>query len=115
LDLKIEGGNFVLGPTGLPQRAEGLEELLQCAKLRIALRRGEFPYDREAGSTFWLWDPGEEHAWERAVALANEALAGLAGVRAVSAKMTEDSKLGFVIQTPLGEEEITLGELGWDL
>ena len=97
----------MLGPTGLPQRAEGLEELLQCAKLRIALRRGEFPYDREAGSTFWLWDPGEEHAWERAVALANEALAGLAGVRAVSARAVQ-AGVAFTIQTPLGEGEATV-------
>ena len=67
------------------------------------------------GSGLWQWNPQEPRALDRALALANEALLDLPGVRAVSAKMTEDCKLGFVIQTPLGEEEITLGELGWDL
>ena len=107
MDLKIKEGLHVLGPTGLPEQVEGLEELLQNACLRIALRRGEFPYGRELGSALWQWDPREEHASERAVALANEALLDMPGVRAVSMEVTE-AGVEFHICTPLGEGDVTV-------
>lgn len=107
MDVKVEKGGYVLGPTGLPQRVGGLEELLQNAAMRIALRRGAFPYDREAGSTFWQWDPAQEHALERAAAVANEALEGLPGVWAASAREVEGGAV-FAIRTPLGEGEVTV-------
>lgn len=115
MDTKVENGGYVLSANGLPQVVEGRAELAHYARMRLVLRRGQFPYDRDLGSGLWQWSPQEPRALDRALALANEALLDLPGVRAVSAKMTEDSKLGFVIQTPLGEEEITLGEFGWDL
>ncbi len=100
-------GVHALGPTGLPQRVGGLEELLQNACLRICLRRGEFPYGREWGSGLREWDPDAEHALERAAALANEALLDLPGVRAVSARETE-AGVEFTIRTPLGEGDVTV-------
>lgn len=110
MDIKIENGNFALTSNGLPQTVTGQEELLQNARLRLTMRRGCFPYDRELGSGLWRWDPEEDHALDRAVALANEALLGLPGVRAKSAEMTEDG-LTFTVVTPLGEEEINIGDL----
>lgn len=89
------------------QRAEGLEELLQNACLRMSLRRGAFPYGRGLGSGLWQWDPQEEHALERARALANEALLDMPGVEAVSAEETE-SGVKFTLRTPLGEGEVTV-------
>ncbi len=107
MDLKVKEGLHVLGPTGLPERAGGLEELLQNAGLRMALRRGAFPYGRELGSRLQEWDPEEEHALERAAALANEALLDLPGVEAVSAKETE-AGVEFRVRTPLGEGDVTV-------
>lgn len=105
--MKVALGVHQRGPTGLLQRVEGLEELLQNACLRLALRRGAFPYGRELGSGLHQWDPEEPHALERAVALANEALLGLPGVEAVRAEETEDG-VRFAIRTPLGEGDVTV-------
>lgn len=111
MDTKVENGGFVPASNGLPETVEGKAELAHYARMRLLMRRGKFPYDRELGSGLWQWSPQEPRALDRALALANEALLDLPGVRAVSAEMTEDNKLGFTIQTPLGEEEIVLGEL----
>lgn len=111
MDTKVENGGYVPASNGLPEVVEGRAELVQYARLRLLLRRGTFPYNRELGSGLWQWSPQEPHALDRALALANEALLDLPGVRAVSAGMTEENRLRFTIRTPLGEEEITLGEL----
>lgn len=107
MDLKVSMGVHALSPTGLPEKVEGLEELLQNAGLRISLRRGTFPYGRELGSRLYQWNAGEEHAPERAVALANEALLDMPGVRAVQAEEVETGVV-FTIATPLGEGEVTV-------
>ena len=104
MDMKWEQGDWALGPTGLPETVEGLEELLQNGAMAIAMEQGSLPYDRSLGSRFYLWDREEEHALERAVALANEGLLSLPGVQAVSAQETEDGVV-FTLQTPLGEGE----------
>lgn len=113
MDLKLENGNIALGPGGLPQMVGGLEELLQNAWLRLSIRRGSLPYCRELGSGLWQWDPQEDHALDRAVALANEALLDLPGVRAKRAEATEDG-VRFLMETPLGEGEIIIGDIPRD-
>ena len=55
MDVKVENGGYVLGPTGLPETVEGLEELLQYARLRLTLRRGRCPI---TGSWAAAWDSG---------------------------------------------------------
>lgn len=110
MDTKIVDGNAVLGPTGLPETVEGLEELLQYARLRLAMKRGSLPYNRELGSGLYQWSAQEDRALDRALALANEALLGLAGVRAKSAEAV-DGGVRFLIATPLGEGEVEIGNL----
>ena len=107
MDLKVEKGMHTLGPQGLPQQVEGLEELLQNACLRLSLHRGEFPYGRELGSGLHQWEAEGEHAIERALALANEALLDLPGVQAENAAETEDG-VRFTLRTPLGEGDVTV-------
>ena len=102
MDIKWEHGDWALGPGGLPGRVSGLAELLQNAGMRIAMVKGSLPYEPELGSGFWQWDPAGDHALERAVALANEALLDLPGVRATAAQATEHGAV-FTIATPLGE------------
>lgn len=110
MDTKVLNGNFVVGSNGLPVTVTGQAELIQYARLRLLLRRGRFPYNRALGSGLWQWSREEEHAADRALALANEALLDLPGVRAKSVRFKESGAV-FLIATPLGEEEIELGEL----
>ena len=110
MDTKVENGGYVLSANGLPQVAEGRAELAHYARMRLVLRRGEFPYDRDLGSGLWQWSREEPKAEDRALALANEALLGLPGVRAKGVRLTERGA-AFTIATPLGEEEMELGEL----
>lgn len=105
MDVKWEQGDWALGPTGLPGSVSGLAELLQNSGMRIAMKRGSLPYEPELGSLFWQWDPAEDHALERALALANEALLDLPGVRATGAQAAEDGVV-FTLETPLGEGEV---------
>lgn len=109
--LKLENGVYALGPSGLPTEVSGLEELLQNALLRLSIPRGSFPYGRELGSGLRDLDRTEEHAGERAAALANEALLDLPGVRVRSAKIQAGGAIVFTVETPLGEGEVTYGEL----
>lgn len=110
MELKWKDGGLALGPGGIPETVSGLEELLQKVWMRLALRRGSFPYGRELGSGLADWDAGEEHSRERAEALANEALLDLPGVRAETARILENG-VAFTVSTPLGEGEVTLGTL----
>ncbi len=111
MGLKLEGGGYALGPAGLPETVSGLEELLQNIRLRLTLPRGSFPYGRDMGSGLGDLDRTEEHAEERALALASEALLGLPGVRAEAARLREDGTIAFTLSTPLGEGEVIYGEL----
>ena len=52
MDMKWEQGDWALGPTGLPETVEGLEELLQNGAMAIAMEQGSLPYDRSLGSRF---------------------------------------------------------------
>lgn len=109
MGLKLKDGNYVLGPTGLPQETDGLEELLQNALLRLSLPGESFPYDRSLGSSLAGLDTSAEHALERAVALANDALLDLPGVRVERAKFWIRGTILFTLSTPLGEGEVTYG------
>lgn len=109
-DTKVVNGAYVLGANGLPLQAEGKELLLQLARLRLWLRKGRFPYNREAGSGLWALDLGSEHGEDRALALANEALLSLPGVRAEWAEIIGGG-IKFGIVTPLGEGEVEFGEI----
>ncbi len=107
----MQNGTYVLGPTGLPEPASPLEELLQNALFRLRIPRGSFPYGREIGSGLGGLDSGESHWEERALALANEALLDLPGVRAQQAELRQDGGIAFRLSTPLGEGEVIYGDL----
>lgn len=100
----------MLGAGGLPLQAQGKELLLHLARLRLWLRKGKFPYNREAGSELWALDLNSEHSEDRALALANEALLDLVGVRAESATIA-GGKITFRIVTPLGEGDVEFGKI----
>ncbi len=114
MDTKVQNGNYVLNANGLPDTVEGLEEQLQLAELSLRLRRGTFPYNRKLGSGLWQWQQQggrqENQPGERALALANEALLEMPGLRATQARLT-DRGVEFDLETPLGEGVVKIGEL----
>lgn len=110
MDTVVKDGGFVPGPGGLPAVAVGLEETLNYVRLSLAVRQGEFPYDRSMGSRLHLLDREEEHATERALAMANEALLWLPGVR-VTEVFINGGGMSFRVSAPAGEGSVELGEL----
>lgn len=108
--LKLESGSYVLNSSGLPEKAEGLVELLQNALLRLTLPQGSFPYGRELGSRLGELKADENHREERALALANEALLEMPGVRAKQVEFQADGA-AFTLSTPLGEGVVIYGDL----
>lgn len=109
--LKLENGNYVLGPAGVPEETSGLGELLQDALLRLTVPKGSFPYDRELGSCLSRLDREEEHSLERAVSMANEALLGMPGVRAEQAAFVSGGGIRLTLATPLGKGTVVYGNV----
>ena len=110
MDTVVKDGGFVPGPGGLPAVAVGLEETLNYVRLSLAVGQGEVPYDRGMGSRLHLLDREEEHAPERALAMANEALLWLPGVRVTEAFISGGG-MSFRVSAPAGEGSVELGEL----
>ena len=110
MDTMVKDGGFVPGAGGLPKVVEGLSELLNCVRRSLSVRQGRFAYDRDMGSSLYLLDRQEEHAADRALAMANEALLWLPGVRAEAVEIN-DGGMVFTVSTPLGEGSVELGEL----
>lgn len=110
MDTMVKDGGFVPGAGGLPKTVTGLSELLNCAGLSLSVKQGKFPYDKDMGSRLYLLDKSEEHAADRALAMANEALLWLPGVRATEAVIS-DGGITFKVSTPLGEGSVEIGEL----
>ncbi len=105
---KWNGAGEAAGPGGLPQPVTGLEEALQNGAMAVSLARGSFLYGPELGSGLRELDPEEEHSGERARALAEEALLGLAGTRVKEAWYEEAAgRWRFVLETPQGEGQVT--------
>lgn len=111
MTLKLENGIYALLESGLPKEADPLTEILQNAAMRLIMRYGSFAYDRELGSELYTLPLEEEHAEERAVALAQKALMPMAGVAVKAAKISDEGEIEFAISTPLGEGRIIYGEL----
>lgn len=108
MDTMVKDGDFAQGAGGLPAAVLGLEELLNCVRLSLTLRQGKFPYNREIGSRLYTLDRQEEHAVDRAVAMANEALLWLPGVR-VTGAVISGGTMTFAVSTPLGEGSVEIG------
>lgn len=51
MDNRLQHGDMLSDFAGDVQTVHGLSELIQCALLRLTLRKGSFPYQPELGST----------------------------------------------------------------
>lgn len=110
MDTMVKDGGFVPGAGGLPTAVTGLSELLNCVRLSLSVRQGAFPYDRDMGSRLFQLDRQQEHAADRAAAMANEALLWLPGVRVTKAEINGGGMV-FTVDTPIGEGSVEIGEL----
>lgn len=108
MDTMVMDGDFATGAGGLPMAVTGLDELMNCVRLSLSLRQGKFPYNREIGSRLYTLDLQQEHAADRAAAMANEALLWLPGVR-VTGAVIDGGALTFAVSTPLGEGSVVIG------
>lgn len=89
MDMQLENGDYVPGPGGALQRVQGDQALLQRARFRLQAQRGAFAYDPAFGSELYRLTPELPGADQAALALARQALAPLAQVRATAAHVTQ--------------------------
>ena len=108
MGLKLIDGTYTLQKNGLPETNTEEEELLQNARLRLAVRQGSFPYGRTIGSRLSGLDWNDEHADEQAVSLANEALLDLPGVQAEQAAVYSTGMIRFTLSTPYGTSQVQI-------
>ena len=107
--LKIKDGVYALTAAGLPEEIGGVEEQMQNVMLRLNLPLGTFPYGRALGSRLHTLDLSQEHAADRAVALANEALLPLPDIQVKAVEILEEKKIKFTVAAPLGERTVIYG------
>lgn len=86
MDTLISGGEHRLDSRGLPVGIFGIEEVVQQAMIRLSVKRGSIPYDKELGSRLYqLVEQGEELD-SKALAAAKEALRSMKNVDVISAE-----------------------------
>ena len=90
MDTLVKDGGFVPGPGGLPAVAVGLEETLNYVRLSLAVRQGEFPYDRSMGSRLHLLGREPERMRQNvAEVYVREALASEDGLEVIQVNLSE--------------------------
>lgn len=95
MDTRLCNGDFAKGENGLPEKIEGVEELLQQAQIRLCIPKGAFVHDPSLGSRLPQLQPAPAEAMEKAALMyAREALAD----------MPQAEALGVQVET---------GENGW--
>jgi hypothetical protein len=86
MDTALENGDFSPGANGRPRLIGGREELLQRAKIRLAVPRGSFSADPALGSRLHTLTGDEEDPDRPALFYAREALSPLPQAAAESAE-----------------------------
>ncbi len=108
MDFKWTPGGVPLGPDGLPDQVDGLEEALQNAAMALQLPRGSLPYEPDLGSGLSQLDTDEENSSQRAWALAEEALMRFPGYRVTQTSYDPEAGMWrFAVETPLGVGHVT--------
>ncbi len=104
MDNKINNGDTELNNKGLPTELYGLEECIQQAFIRITVKKGSFPYNRELGSRLHTLASGADK--ERLLAYGQEALSG-SGITASGVELT-GGKMVFTLSTPFGAGQVEI-------
>lgn len=114
MDTKIKNGGWVRDLSGLLQTVDCFEELLQRVYIRLTVPLGSFVYQPSFGSRLYLvWREEASLRSQRAVQLAQEALAPMTDINVLSAEVNEgDCKMVFKISSHkrTGEVEVTIGK-----
>lgn len=112
MDTKLENGDFALGSNGRPQTVSGTGELLQRAKIRLAVPLGSFACSPEMGSRLCTLTGNEPDRDARALSMAQDALRLLPQLEAQSAQFVPGSppsvKVGLLFENQSYEIEVKL-------
>ncbi|WP_050697093.1 hypothetical protein [Anaeromassilibacillus senegalensis] len=81
MDTALENGDFAAGANGFPRQIDGVDELLQRAKIRLRVPLGRFPYQPELGSRLYTLHAGDDGNDALALTMAQEALKRLPQLR----------------------------------
>ena len=104
MDNKITDGDTELNKKGLPMEITGIDECIQQAFIRLTVKKGNFPYNRELGSRLHTLGPVVEK--NQLLAYAREALSG-SGIYADDAEILE-KEIIFSLSTPFGKGEVKI-------
>lgn len=93
MDTALENGDFVVGANGFPKRIDGVDELLQRAKICLRVPLGQFPYQPELGSRLHTLRAGDDGNDALALTMAQEALKRLPQLRVDKAVCSAEEPL----------------------
>ena len=104
MDNKITDGDTELNKKGLPMEITGIDECIQQAFIRLTVKKGSFPYNRDLGSRLHTLGPVAEK--NQLLAYAGEALSG-SGIYAEDVEILENVFI-FSLSTPFGKGEVKI-------
>ena len=87
MDTAISNGDFLKDSRGMPIMLDGIDEILQRVKIRLAVKKGTFLYDKNLGSNLYSLKSDMENLNEMALSYAREATASMCGVDIESAEV----------------------------
>ena len=112
MDTALSQGDFAVNAGGVPFLIQGEQELLQQAKIRLAVPKGAFCYDTELGSRLYTLNFAEGDKNLRAKELAAEALLELEGVTVTATECQQYSNgeglVRVTLSTPYGARELSI-------
>lgn len=99
MDTAIKNGDFSVNETGKIYTISGMEETLQRCRILLGIRKGEFCYNQNLGSSIYLLKADDENLQGNALLLVKEALMPVTQVKVCSVQVTveEDSSILLVI------------------
>ena len=73
-DIKVENGDIVIRPNGLPKTVSGFDEIIQQIEIAASFVKGSFAYDRSLGLFEAKLDFNSDNIISTLESLINEAL-----------------------------------------
>ena len=87
MDTLLKNGQHALSKSGLPIQISGAEKILQQISIRLAIRKGSFPYNKDLGSELYKLRTSTDEATQReAFSYVQEALRDMKDVEVISVK-----------------------------
>ncbi|MCI9575499.1 MAG: histidine kinase [Clostridiales bacterium] len=107
MDTGLRDGDFAVSEGGIPLSVEGLEEVLQQARIRLTVKQGSFSYDPKLGSQLDTLRKDAPDGPNQALHLVQEALSPLVSVQVKGVRLTDTGALVDLL-TPYGEGQVEI-------